>query len=85
MAIVTYILRKGQSLTEEQKQELEQLKSIPDEDIIVDDDCPETTDEEWEFYSGLMRKYNTNRVTKEMVLKELADNPAIFQARKLKK
>ena len=85
MAIVTYILRKGQSLTEEQKQELEQLRSISDEDIIVDDDCPETTDEEWAFYSCLMRKYKTNRVTKEMVLKELADNPAIFQARKLKK
>ena len=85
MAIVTYILRKGQSLTEEQKQELEQLISISDEDIIVDDDCPETTDEEWAFYSGLMRKYKTNRVTKEMVLKELADNPAIFQAKKLKR
>ena len=47
MAIVTYILRKGQELTEEQKQELEALRNMPDEDIIEDEDCPETTDEEW--------------------------------------
>ena len=71
MAMVTYILHKGQPLTDEQEQELEALRNMPDEDIIVDEDCPETTDEEWEFYDYLMKKYNTNIVTKEMVLNEL--------------
>ena len=71
MAMVTYILHKGQPLTEEEKQQLEALREMPDEDIIVDEDCPEFTNEEWEFYDYLMKKYNTNRVTKEMVLHEL--------------
>ena len=81
MAMVTYILRKGQKLTDEQRQELEALKNMSDEDIIVDDDCPETTDEEWEFYSMLMRKYKTNRVTKEMVLAELQNNNSLKMVR----
>ena len=32
------------------------------------------TEEEYNFYSMLMKKYNTNRVTKEMVLAELQNN-----------
>lgn len=71
MAIVTYILRENEPLTEEQEKELEALRDMPDEDIIVDDDCPEFTEEEWAFYDHLMKKYHTNTVTKEMVLNEL--------------
>ena len=71
MAIVTYILRKDEPLTEEQEKELEALRNLPDEDIIADEDCPEFTDEEWDFYDHLMKKYHTNNVTKEMVLNEL--------------
>lgn len=46
MATVTYILRRGQPLTEEQKKRLEALKNMNDDDIICDEDCPELTDEE---------------------------------------
>ena len=43
MATVTYILRRGQPLTEEQKAELEALKQMSDDDIICDEDCPDDT------------------------------------------
>lgn len=43
MATVTYILRKGQPLTEEELEELRNLKNRP---IVFDEDCPELTDEE---------------------------------------
>ena len=46
MATVTYILRRGQPLTEEQKIELEALKQMSDEDIMCDEDCPELTEEQ---------------------------------------
>ena len=46
MATVTYILRKGQPLTEEQKAELEALKQMSDDDIVYDEDCPKLTVEE---------------------------------------
>ena len=46
MAMVTYVLRRGQPLTEEQKKRLEALKQMRDEDIVYDEDCPELTDEE---------------------------------------
>jgi len=46
MATVTYILRRGQPLTEEQKKRLEALKNMSDDDIVCDEDCPELTDEE---------------------------------------
>lgn len=45
MATVTYILRKGQPLTPEQKARLEALKQLSDDDIIYDEDCPKLTDE----------------------------------------
>ena len=46
MATVTYILRKGQPLTEEQKAELEALKQMSDNDIVYDEDCPKQTPEQ---------------------------------------
>ena len=46
MATVTYILRRGQPHTEEQKAELEALKKMSDDDIVYDEDCPELTDEQ---------------------------------------
>lgn len=46
MATVTYILRKGQPLTEEQKAELKALKKMSDDDILYDEDCPKLTDEQ---------------------------------------
>ena len=45
MAMVTYILRKGQPLTEEQKKRLEALKQMSDDDIDYSD-IPELTDEQ---------------------------------------
>lgn len=46
MATVTYILRKGQPLTKEQKAELKALKQMSDDDIVYDEDCPKLTDEQ---------------------------------------
>ena len=46
MATVTYILRRGQPLTEEQKDELEALKQMTDDDIVYDEDCPKLTSEQ---------------------------------------
>ncbi len=43
MATVTYILRKGEPLTEEEKEELRALKNRP---IVYDEDCPKLTEEE---------------------------------------
>ena len=43
MATVTYILRKGQPLSEEEREELRALKNRP---IVFDEDCPELMDEQ---------------------------------------
>ena len=43
MATVTYILRKGQPLTEEEREELRALKDRP---IVYDEDCPKLTVEQ---------------------------------------
>ena len=43
MATVTYILRKGEPLTEEEIQEIQELKNRP---IVYDEDCPKLTEEE---------------------------------------
>ena len=43
MAMVTYILRKGQPLTEEEREELRALKDRP---IVFDEDCPPQTEEQ---------------------------------------
>ncbi|MBR2774512.1 MAG: hypothetical protein IKD73_05910 [Selenomonadaceae bacterium] len=45
MAMVTYILRRGQPLTEEQKAEIEALKQMSDDDIDYSD-IPQLTDEQ---------------------------------------
>ena len=68
MAIVTYVLHKGQKPTEEQ---IAQIRALKNRSIVPDRDCPEFTDEQWDFYDFLMEKYKTNKVTKEMVLNEL--------------
>ena len=43
MATVTYILRRGQPLTEEEREELRALKDRP---IVYDEDCPKLTVEQ---------------------------------------
>lgn len=62
MATVTYILRRGQPLTEEQKAEIEALKQMSDDDIICDEDCPELTDEELKKF----RRVNPRRKEKSV-------------------
>lgn len=57
MATVTYILRKGQPLTEEELEELRNLKNRP---IVFDEDCPELTDEELKQF----RRVNPRRKEK---------------------
>ena len=68
MAIVNYILRKGQKPTPEQIAEVREAAKYP---VERDEENPPMTEEEYNFYTMLMKKYNTNRVTKEMVLNEL--------------
>ena len=46
MAMVTYVLRRGQPLTPEQEAELEALSKMSDEDIVFDEDCPPQTPEQ---------------------------------------
>ena len=79
MAMVTYILRKGQKPTPEQIQE---VKEAARHSAEYDGDNPAMTEEEYNFYSMLMKKYKTNRVTKEMVLNELRLNNATRQLNK---
>ncbi|MBQ7705494.1 MAG: hypothetical protein IJT73_08730 [Selenomonadaceae bacterium] len=43
MSTVTYILSKGEPLTEEEKEELRALEKHP---IVYDEDCPKLTEEE---------------------------------------
>ena len=57
MATVTYILRKGQPLTEEELEELRALKNRP---IVFDEDCPELTDEQLKQF----RRVNPRRKEK---------------------
>lgn len=68
MAMVTYILHKGQKPTPEQIAEVREAAKRPE---AYDEDNPPMTEEEYNFYSTLMKKYKTNRLTKEMVLSEL--------------
>ena len=63
MATVTYILRRGQPLTEEQKAELEALKQMSDDDIICDEDCPELTDEELKQFRRVNPRRPKDRAT----------------------
>ena len=68
MAIVNYILRKGQKPSEEEIAEIEAAAKYP---VERDEDNPPMTEEEYKFISYLMKKYNTRRLTKEMILNEL--------------
>ena len=78
MAMVTYILRTNEKLSSEEEAELDALK---DRTIEPDEDCPEITKEQWDFYDYLMKKYNTNNVTKDMVLAELQNNNSMKMVR----
>ena len=57
MATVTYILHKGQPLTEEELEELRALKNRP---IVFDEDCPELTDEELKEFRRVYPKRRDN-------------------------
>ena len=46
MAMVTYILRRGQPLTPEQEAELDALAKMSDDDIVYDEDCPPQTEKQ---------------------------------------
>jgi succinate dehydrogenase flavin-adding protein (antitoxin of CptAB toxin-antitoxin module) len=46
MAMVTYVLHRGQPLTDEQRERLEALKQMSDDDIVYDEDCPKLTEEQ---------------------------------------
>ena len=78
MAIVNYILRKGQKPTPEQIAEVKEAAKYP---VERDEENPPMTEEEYNFYSMLMKKYNTRRVTKEMVLAELQGNNSMKMVR----
>ena len=78
MAIVNYILRKGQKPTPEQIAEVREAAKYP---VERDEENPPMTEEEYKFISHLMKKYNTRRVTKEMVLAELQNNNPLKIAR----
>ena len=62
MAMVTYILHKGQPLTEEQKARLAALKQMSDDDIDYSD-IPKLTEEEMKQF----RRVNPNRKKKVAV------------------
>ena len=75
MATVFYFLPKNAELTAEEKADLAALKDRP---ITYDEDCPPTTEEEADESIYLMRKYNTRRITKEILMAEF---PERFQKR----
>ena len=58
MAMVTYVLHRGQPLTEEQKAEIEALKQMSDDDIVYDEDCPKLTDEQLKQFKRVNPRRN---------------------------
>ena len=54
MATVTYILRKGEPLTEEELEEIRALKNRP---IVYDEDCPKLTEEELKQFKRVNPKH----------------------------
>ena len=76
MATVFYFLPKNAELTPEEKAEIAALKDRP---ITYDEDCPPTTEEQADESIYLMRKYNTRRITKEILMAEF---PERFPKRK---
>ena len=76
--LVRKVINIAAPLTEEQKAELAVLREMKDEDIVFDEDCPPTTEEQADETIYLMRKYNTRRITKEILMAEF---PERFQKR----
>ena len=76
MATVFYFLPKNAELTEEEKAEIAALKDRP---IVYDEDCPPMTEQQLDELDYLIRKYNTRRITKEILMAEF---PERFQKRK---
>ena len=77
MATVFYFLpNPPPPLTEEEKAELAALKDRP---IVYDEDCMPLSEECERKNDYIMRKYNTRRITKEILMAEF---PERFQKRK---
>ena len=76
--LVRKIIDIAAPLTPEQKAELAALREMKDEDIVYDEDCPPTTEEQADETIYLMRKYKTRRITKEILMAEF---PERFQKR----
>ena len=68
MATVYYTRIPGTPLTDEQKQRLEALKYFDEK--FDDPECPPMTDEELDRMERIMRRHNTRRITKEMILED---------------
>ncbi len=68
MATVYYTRIPGTPLTDEQKQRLEALKNFDEK--FDDPECPPMTDEQLDQMDRIMRRYNTRRITKEMILED---------------
>ena len=77
--LVRKVIDIAAPLTEEQRERLKILREMSDEDIVFDEDCPPTTDEQADETIYLMRKYNTRRITKEI---KMAEFPERFQKHK---
>ena len=76
--LVRKIIDIAAPLTEEQRERLKILREMKDEDIVYDEDCPPTTEEQADEIIYLMRKYKTRRITKEILMAEF---PERFQKR----
>ena len=57
-------------MTAEEKAEIAALKDHPD---VYDEECPPMTKEHLAESLRLMKKYNTNRLTKEIFMKEFPE------------
>ena len=77
--LVRKVINIAAPLTEEQLERLKILREMKDEDIVFDEDCPPTTEEQADETIYLMRKYKMRRITKEILMAEF---PERFQNRK---
>ena len=68
MATVYYTRIPGTPLTDEQKQRLEALKNFDEK--FDDPECPPMTDEQLDQMDRIMKRHNTRRITKEMILED---------------
>ena len=78
--LVRKIINVAAPLTEEELERLKLLRSMKDEDITYDEDCPPMTEEQLDELDYLIRKYKTRRITKEIKMKEF---PERFQKREV--